>query len=176
MKYNELQVAKRKKIRRSGRGIAAGRGKTAGRGTKGQNARSGNSAGRNSYGGRKDSMIKRMAKLPGFTSHRKPAQQVYTGQLDAIKAKTIDNHILAEAGIIKDPYHTSKLIVKGEVTKPKELKIQFASATAIEKLQKAGGSFTKVDRPQRQALVGTEKDTKRQAKDNEPKASKKKID
>lgn len=148
MKFNELQVKAYKGRTRKGRGIAAGKGKTAGRGTKGQNARSGSGM-RAGFEGGQNPLIRRLPKLRGFTSHKTPAQKVYTGQLDQIKAKAIDNAALFKAGLIKDEYHTTKLIVNGELKSAKDISMQFASETAIEAVQKTGGTFTKVPRPQR---------------------------
>ncbi|MEM6997454.1 MAG: 50S ribosomal protein L15 [Patescibacteria group bacterium] len=148
MKINELQVKPKRARTRKGRGISAGKGKTAGRGTKGQNARTGASR-RAGFEGGQNRLIKRLPKLRGFKSHRTPAQVVYTGQLDAIKSKKITAEVLAEAGLIEDTYHSVKLIVKGEIKTAKHVELQFASETAVEKLQKVGGSFTVTQRTKR---------------------------
>lgn len=144
MKYNELQVTANKKRARVGRGIAAGKGKTAGRGTKGQRSRTG-SGRRPGFEGGQTPLVQRLPKLPGFRSIRPKAENVYTGQLDAIKG-TIDNFSLAEAGLVSSPYTRVKLITKGDVTKKVTVKLQAASETAISAVQKAGGSFDVVPR------------------------------
>src|ERR1051326_1332742 len=108
MKYNELIVAKQKSLKRVGRGIAAGQGKTAGRGTKGQLARTGSSR-KPGFEGGQNPLMQRLPKLRGFTSHRTPQSNVYTGQLDALSAKTIDTTALAEAGLIANAYVSVKL-------------------------------------------------------------------
>ena len=156
MKYNQLDIKPRKKDSRPGRGIAAGRGKTAGRGTKGQNSRTGGGV-RPGFEGGQNPLINRLPKLRGFRSHRDKAQVVYTGQLDQVTGKLVDSKALLEAGLIKDAYHTIKLIRKGDVTTAKEVKLPFASKTAIELVQKAGGSYEQVTRSQRTAV---EKSTK----------------
>lgn len=148
MKFNELQTSKAKSSRRVGRGIAAGRGKTAGRGTKGQRSRAGSSKRPGFEGGQTPLMI-RAPKLGGFRSFRTPAEVVYTGQLDALAPK-VTTHTLAEAGLISNPHANVKLVVKGEIAKKVTVELQGASASAIEAIEKAGGSFTKVARLRRE--------------------------
>jgi large subunit ribosomal protein L15 len=142
MKFNDLKVTKNRKGNRVGRGIAAGQGKTAGRGTKGQGARKSSNL-RPGFEGGQNPISKSMPKLPGFTSHRPKAHNIYTGQLDAFAGKTVDNHSLVEAGLTPSAYIKTKLIVKGDVTKKVTVKLQGASQAAIDAVQKAGGTFTK---------------------------------
>lgn len=156
MKAHELQVAKKKSAKRVGRGISAGQGKTAGRGTKGQSSRSGGKV-RPGFEGGQNPLYMRLPKLPGFRSHRAKIENVYTGQLDQFAPKAIDNFVLAESGIISSPYAKTKLIVKGEVTKKVTVKLQSASETAIEAVQKAGGTFDKVPQVKRQTKEKADK-------------------
>lgn len=149
MKYNDLKAPANKKSTRVGRGIAAGRGKTAGRGTKGQGARTGGGV-RPGFEGGQNPLYKRLPKLPGFTSHRPETENVYTYQLDQFADKTVDNFVLANAGLVSNPYTKVKLIVNGEVSKKINVKLQSASKSAVELVQKAGGSFTKVGQIKRQ--------------------------
>jgi large subunit ribosomal protein L15 len=148
MKYNELQVTASKNTRRVGRGIAAGQGKTAGRGTKGQGARTGKGR-RPGFAGGQLKIMKALPKLPGFTSHRVKAENVYTGQLDQFTGN-VDNFTLFDAGLISSPYVRVKLVIKGEVTKKVDVKLQGASENAIAQVQKAGGSFVQVPQVARQ--------------------------
>jgi large subunit ribosomal protein L15 len=148
MKYHELTTGKSRSSRRVGRGIAAGRGKTAGRGTKGQKARAGSSA-KPGFAGGQNPLMQKLPKLPGFKSHRVPAETVYTGQLEQFAGKTVDANVLAEAGLISGAYVTVKLLVKGELTKKVTVQLPLASASAIEAVEKAGGSFEKTARLQR---------------------------
>lgn len=145
MKYHELQVAPNKKGNRVGRGISAGQGKTAGRGTKGQKARTGSSA-KPGFAGGQNPLMQKLPKLPGFTSHRTPPENVYTGQLDQFAGKTVDANVLAEARLISGPYVNVKLIVKGDVTKKVIVKLTGASKPAIAAVEAAGGSFEKTAR------------------------------
>jgi large subunit ribosomal protein L15 len=147
MKFNELQAPRAKDGKRVGRGIAAGQGKTAGRGTKGQMSRTGASR-KPGFEGGQNPLMQRLPKLPGFKSHRTASEVVYTGQLDALGAK-VDTKALAEAGLISNAFVSVKLIVQGDVTKKHDVKLQAASATAVEAVQKAGGTFEKVGREER---------------------------
>lgn len=148
MKYHELQTNANKNAKRVGRGIAAGQGKTAGRGTKGQMARTGAKK-KPGFEGGQNPLMQRLPKLHGFKAFKAPAEVVYTGQLDALKAKTVDATALAEAGLVSNPYVRVKLLVKGDVAKKHEVKLQGASEAAIAAVQKAGGSFEKVTRAAR---------------------------
>ena len=145
MKFHELNVTKAKSPKRVGRGIAAGQGKTAGRGTKGQKSRTGSTKNPGFVGGQ-NPLMQALPKLPGFKSHRIKAENVYTGQLDQFAGKTADSEALAAAGIISNAYVNVKLISNGDVTKKVTVKVQSASASAIEAVEKAGGSFTAVPR------------------------------
>lgn len=157
MKANQLTafVANRQP-RRRGRGIAAGRGKTAGRGTKGQNSRSGGRV-RPGFEGGQNPLVRRLPKLPGFRSHRQPAQTVYTGDLDGLPAGTVTVDSLVAAGLVADPYHPVKLIVKGGLKKARTVELQGASQAAIARLEAAGGSFKAVARQQRPATKTNKK-------------------
>lgn len=156
MKYHELQITSKKSIKRVGRGISAGGGKTAGRGTKGQNARTGGGV-RPGFEGGQNPLMQRIPKLPGFKSHILKAELVYTGELDQFANKTVDSTTLANAGVISNPYVRVKLVVKGAVTKKVTVKLPAASATAIEAVTKAGGTFTATPQLGRVAKEKTEK-------------------
>ena len=154
MKYNDLQVTKKRNTTRVGRGIAAGKGKTAGRGTKGQNSRG--SGTRPGFEGGQNPLMQRLPKLSGFRSRRPTTENVYTGQLDAV-GTNVDNFSLADAGIVTSPYVRVKLIVKGNITKKVSVKLQAASASAVAAVQKAGGNFTITPQVKRQAKDKPEK-------------------
>ena len=163
MKYHELQVVKPKAGKRVGRGIAAGQGKTAGRGTKGQGSRTGSSAKPGFMGG-SNPLMQQLPKLPGFKSKRTPAENVYTGQLNALKG-TVDNTSLAEAGLISNAYTNVKLVVKGDDLKAKlTVKLQSASASAVAAIEAAGGTFTKTARQGRPVTNTTKAEQRAAAK------------
>ena len=146
MKVHELQVNGHKDKKRVGRGISAGGGKTAGRGTKGQKARTGKKI-RATFMGGQGTLMQRIPKHRGFKSLHVPAQVVYTDMLSELAGKVADNKSLAEAGLISTPYHTVKIILRGEVTGKVDVKVQAASQGAKEAIAKAGGTFEKADVP-----------------------------
>ncbi len=141
MKYNELQASSQKRPNRVGRGIAAGQGKTAGRGTKGQNSRG--SGTRPGFEGGQNPLMQRLPKLRGFHAVKPKAETVYTSQLDQFSGGIADNFSLANAGILSSAYVRAKVVVKGEISKKVQVKLQGASANAIAVIQKAGGTFEK---------------------------------
>ncbi len=157
MKFNELQVERQKTGKRVGRGIAAGQGKTAGRGTKGQMSRTGAKK-KPGFEGGQNPLMQRLPKLHGFRSFKVAAEEVYTGQLDQFAGKTVNTAVLAEAGILTNPYVNAKLLVNGDVTKKVTIQLQGASSKAIEAVQKAGGTFEKVARLARPTTTKKTKD------------------
>lgn len=148
MKFNELNLTQQRQTKRVGRGISSGHGKTAGRGTKGQGARAGSSK-KPGFAGGSNSVMRKLPKLAGFTSHRTAPETVYTGQLEDFANKTVDANVLAEAGLISNAYVSVKLIVKGELTKKVTVKLPRASEAAIAAVQSAGGTFEKTARQSR---------------------------
>ncbi len=149
MKFNELTASRSKSARRVGRGISAGRGKTAGRGTKGQGSRGG-SRRKPGFEGGQNPLMQRVPKLRGFRSFKTTPEIVYTGDLNKLSG-TITNSSLAEAGLVSSPHTVVKLVVKGEVTKKLTVRLQSASAPAIEAIRSAGGSFEATDQVKRPA-------------------------
>lgn len=145
MKYNELQVVKDRQGKRVGRGISSGHGKTAGRGTKGQKSRAGSSK-KPGFEGGQNSLLGRIPKLRGFTQFREQTVTVTTAQLSAFTG-LVDNFTLYEARVLARPDQRAKVVVRGELTSKVDVKLQGASERAAEMISKAGGSFTKVDRP-----------------------------
>lgn len=156
MKYHELQVEASKNKKRVGRGIAAGQGKTAGRGTKGQGARTGKKLHAMFQGGQR-SLVTAIPKARGFKSLRTPAQVVYLDHLNAFKGKTADNFTLFKEGYVATPFHTVKVIARGELTVSVTLKVQAASKSVQAAVTKAGGTFTKTATPLKQSTKEAEK-------------------
>lgn len=156
MKYNELQISANRNKKRVGRGIAAGGGKTAGRGTKGQNSRTGKKLGATFQGGQR-ALVQAVPKARGFKTLRTPAQVVYLDHLNAFKGKVADNMTLFEAGLIATPFHTVKVISRGELNEKVDLKVQAASKSVQEAIKKAGGTFEKVATPLKQSAKEAEK-------------------
>ena len=105
MRLHEItQTHHKPKGDRIGRGISAGGGKTGGRGTKGQKARTGaNSNIPRTFDGASTSLIQRLPKLKGFTSHR-------------VKPLTVNVASIARLVDSTEPINTITLIEYGVVT------------------------------------------------------------
>jgi len=140
MRIHELNTKRSRQPIRKGRGISAGRGKTAGRGTKGQNSRTGGGV-RPGFEGGQNPLSARLPKLAGFNSRRQPAQAITTGDLNRVKAKTINNQVLAEAGVVDSPDRPIKVIAGGKLTAAKTVNLQGASPAADKAISRAGGQF-----------------------------------
>jgi large subunit ribosomal protein L15 len=154
MKLNELhdnEGAARKK-KRVARGPGSGKGKTAGRGIKGQKSRSGVAIG--GYEGGQMPLYRRLPKR-GFN---KPNQLrfavinlgliekfIAAGKLDA-KAE-ITEEVLVAAGLTGHQRDGIRILAKGEITSKVSLVVSGASASAMEAVEKAGGSLTIRPRP-----------------------------
>lgn len=149
MKFNQLIVTSNASRTRVGRGIAAGKGKTAGRGTKGQKSRTGHGK-KEGFEGGQTPMMKRTPKLRGFRSIRPKAEVVYTSDLNQFKG-AVTNETMYQAGLISSAYSKVKIVVRGDITAKVDVVAQGASEKAKEAIQKAGGSFTSVERLKRTA-------------------------
>lgn len=155
-KYNELNITANKDKKRVGRGISAGGGKTAGRGTKGQKSRTGKKL-RAMFQGGSGPLAQRAPKNRGFKSMKAPAQVVYLDHLNEFKGKTADNFTLFEQGYVATPFHTVKVIARGELTVAVTLKVQAASKSVQEAIVAAGGTFEKTATPLKQSTKEAEK-------------------
>ena len=141
MKLNELSPAlgSHKSPKRLGRGVGSGSGKTAGRGTKGYNSRSGGGV-RPGYEGGQMPIQRRLPKR-GFTNiFRKKIAVVNIRDLARFESgSVVDGKALAEVGLIKGRRDGVKLLGKGEIGYPLEVKVNLVSKNAREKIEAAGG-------------------------------------
>ena len=142
MKLDEILSAagRHKRRTRYGRGTGS-KGKTSGRGTKGLGARAG-SGHRPGYEGGQNPQLKRIPKR-GFSNapFRKEYQVVNVLSLDRFDdGARVDAAVLAKAGIIGDPKADVKILGNGELTKKLTVVAAKFSASAAEKITKAGGA------------------------------------
>lgn len=143
MQLNNLKPAlgaTTKKVR-VGRGIGSGIGKTSGKGHKGQNARSGGGV-RPGFEGGNIPLIRKVA-IRGFNNknHKKVYATVNVGDLEGFEPNTvITAELLYEFRVIgkMQPYGL-KVLGDGELTKPLIIKANKVTASAREKIEKAGG-------------------------------------
>ena len=147
MKLNELTSGGNAKAYRKGRGAGSGNGKTAGRGHKGQNARSGGGV-RPGFEGGQMPLYRRMPKR-GFNNKRFAPQyvEVNIGDLEKFdNGAEVSAEILRDAGIISLPKVNDgiKILGNGELTKKLTVKAVKFTASAKEKIEKAGGTAEEV--------------------------------
>jgi large subunit ribosomal protein L15 len=136
-------VHKHKRPQRKGRGIGSGLGKTAGRGHKGQFARAGWKALAVFQGGASP-LVRRVPKR-GFTnSLAQIVAEINIGDLEDLfdAGATITPEALQQAGIIKRRFDVLKVLGDGDLTKKLSVSAHRFSASAKEKIEKAGGSAT----------------------------------
>ncbi len=148
MKLNELSdnPGAAKKRMRVGRGPGSGKGKTAGRGIKGQKSRSGVAI--NGYEGGQMPLYQRLPKRGFNKPNRKSFAVVNLGQIqkfiDAkkLKAGDIDEDALVASGLVRRKLDGIRVLAKGEITAKVKLSVTGASKSAVEAVEKAGGSLT----------------------------------
>lgn len=134
----------RKSVKRVGRGPGSGLGKTSGRGQKGQKSRSGAGVGRGFEGGQMP--VQRRLPKRGFNNpFRKDLAVVNVGRLDVFDdGAVVDVDLLVSSGLIKSVGDGVKILGVGEVSKKLTVRTHAISKSALEKIEKAGGTFEKV--------------------------------
>ena len=142
MKLDEIlsQAGKYKRRKRVGRGIGSGHGKTSGRGHKGLGARAG-SGKRLGYEGGQNPVLARIPQR-GFSNvnFRKEFQIVNVAALEKFdEGSKVDAAALAAARLIDDARKPVKILGSGELTKKLTVAASKFSASAAEKIAKAGG-------------------------------------
>ena len=141
MRLDELKPSEgsRFESKRVGRGIGSGTGKTSGKGHKGQNARSGGGV-RPGFEGGQMPLYRRLPKR-GFTNIF--AKKYVTINVEALEkfenGAEVTAEALKEAGIISKTLDGVKILGRGEVTKSLTVKVAGFTASAKEKIEKAGG-------------------------------------
>ncbi len=141
MKLHELSPAPGsvKKAYRVGRGAGSGNGKTAGKGHKGQNARSGGGVRPGFEGGQMP--LQRRVPKRGFNNiFATVYATVNVSDLERFEDGTVvDVNVLKEAGLVKKVNDGVKVLGNGELTKKLTVNAAAFSASAKEKIEKAGG-------------------------------------
>ncbi len=141
MRLDELKPSEgsRFAVKRVGRGIGSGTGKTSGKGHKGQKARSGGGV-RPGFEGGQMPLYRRLPKR-GFTNIF--AKQYVTINVEVLEkfenGTEVTAETLKEAGIISKTLDGVKILGRGELTKSLNVKVANYSASAKEKIEKAGG-------------------------------------
>tara|TARA_B100001093_G_scaffold511237_1_gene578695 strand:- start:639 stop:1091 length:453 start_codon:yes stop_codon:yes gene_type:complete len=145
-----IELNNRSKINKSkirvGRGIGSGKGKTSGRGVKGQKSRSGVSI--KSFEGGQMPLYRRLPKR-GFNPIKR--ENIAILNLDKIQSyidkKTIDTNSVLNSSLLKKLKLINKNSLKlkilgtGEIKDKINIEADLASKSALEKLEKIGGSI-----------------------------------
>lgn len=131
--------AKREK-RIIGRGDGSGHGSFSTRGCKGQSSRSGGGV-KPGFEGGQTPLVRRLPKIRGFKNpNRVPFQVVNVSDLEKFSSgDTVDLVALFEIGLVSKKNLKVKLLGTGELTKKLTVKVDAASQSAQEKVEKQGG-------------------------------------
>lgn len=146
---NNLHPAKGSthKKKRIGRGPGSGTGKTAGKGHKGQKSRSGYSHKIGFEGGQMP--LQRRLPKRGFTNiFKKEWIEISLAKIEENfqAGEEVTPEILHERGLIKKAKHDLVVLGTGEVSKTLNISAHRFTKTAKDKIEKAGGSATKIEK------------------------------
>ena len=144
MLLNNLIKNNKKKIR-VGRGIGSGKGKTSGRGVKGQKSRSGVAI--KSFEGGQMPLYRRLPKR-GFNAIGKKniailnldKLQSYVNKKSISSKDLINKDLLKKLKLINKNSEKLKILGSGEIKDKLNIEADLASKSAVEKLEKIGGS------------------------------------
>jgi len=141
MRLNDLSPAPgaNRERKRLGRGIGSGHGRTCGRGTKGQKARG---TVRPGFEGGQTPLHLRVPLKRGFKNpFREEYAIVNVRQLAALAGvQEVTPELLVERGLVKSISSKVKVLGDGEINVPVVVKAHKFSKSAVEKLEKAGGT------------------------------------
>ena len=147
MKLHEISdnPGSRKKRMRVGRGIGSGKGKQAGRGGKGQTARSGVRI--KGFEGGQMPLHRRLPKRGFNNIFRVELSEVNLDRLqEAIDSKkldggkTINAESLVKSGLLRRSKGGVRLLGRGEIKAKVNIEVHGATKSAIEAVEKAGGT------------------------------------
>jgi large subunit ribosomal protein L15 len=127
------------KKQRIGQGMGSGRGKYSGRGAKGARSISGYSIMRGFEGGQMP-LHRRLPKRGFNNIFRKEYAIINIGRLEQLEGEAFDPGRLLELGAIKKLGTGLKILGSGELTRKITVKAHVFSKSALEKIQKAGGT------------------------------------
>jgi large subunit ribosomal protein L15 len=136
-------VHRNKSRKRLGRGVGSGLGKTAGKGHKGQRSRPGYNA-LSIFEGGQMPLVRRIPKR-GF--HNRFALEVAAINVGDIQLRfeaheEVTPATLKTRGLVKGQYDVLKILGDGELNKSLKISAHQFSASAKEKIEKAGGQIT----------------------------------
>ena len=144
MRIHELKKPEgsTKAPKRIGRGQGTGQGTTAGRGMNGQNSRSGGGV-RLGFEGGQMPLYRRLPKRGFNNKWAKEYAEVNVKDLDRFEDGTgVDLGVLLAAGLVGKQLDGLKVLSNGELTKKLDVTAAKFTASAKEKIEKAGGTAT----------------------------------
>jgi large subunit ribosomal protein L15 len=133
--------------KRLGRGRGSGTGKTSGKGVKGQKARPGHHGARFAFEGGQVPMPRRIPKRGFKNPNRVDTFPINVEMLEKSfeAGATVDLATLRAKGIIPKLVERVKILAEGNITKKLTIKAHGVSASAKEKIEKAGGSVELIE-------------------------------
>jgi large subunit ribosomal protein L15 len=139
-------AGQKKAAKRVGRGMGSGHGKTSARGHKGQHAGTGFSQKRGFEGGQMP-LHRRLPKR-GFTNiFKKHFAIVNLGRLEKLEGDTFNADRLMELGVIRKVGDGLKILGTGQLTRKITVEAHHFSKSALDKIQKAGGTAQVIGAP-----------------------------
>ena len=132
-------AGQKKPRKRGGRGMGSGTGNYSTRGAKGQRSISGFGQKRGFEGGQMP-LHRRLPKR-GFTNiFKKQFAIVNLGRLEKLEGDTFNADTLMKLGVIKKLHDGLKVLGTGELTRTITVEAHHFSKSALDKIQKAGGT------------------------------------
>lgn len=126
--------------KRLGRGIGSGLGKTCGRGMKGQKARQPGNINKLHFQGGQTPIQRRLPKRGFNVPFPVTTVGVNVGDLERFDAGKVDEQAFRDARLVQGRGVRIKVLGEGDVTKKLTVSAHAFSASAKEKIEKAGGS------------------------------------
>jgi large subunit ribosomal protein L15 len=166
----------RKDRKRVGRGMGSGKGRYSGRGIKGQKARSGSHKMRAGFEGGQMPIYMRLPKQRGATSKdalpigpfRTSTAPVNVRDLDRFaNGDEVTPESLVEKGLLKNTRTDVKILGNGEISKQLTIRVHAISASAREKIEKAGGTVDLLRPPKAKKQRARKTEAKPEAEESE---------
>jgi large subunit ribosomal protein L15 len=143
------------KKKRKGRGPGSGLGKTSGKGMKGQKARSPGNFQHLGFEGGQTPIYRRLPKFGFKNPFTKKVATVNVGDLARFDAgATVNEESLRESRLVRGKFDALKVLGNGELDKKLTVEANAFSKSAKEKIEKAGGTATVLEIPERKYVRG----------------------
>jgi large subunit ribosomal protein L15 len=144
--------------RRKGRGRGSTQGKMSGRGFKGQKARNGGNISKLHFQGGQTPIQRRLPKRGFRVPFPNTVVAINVSSLERFSAgSTVDEQALRKARLVQKSDARIKILGDGELTKKLTVSAHMFSKSALEKIEKAGGTAVTLD-SRKSTEVGAEKD------------------